>query len=153
MIALYVGLLVYAVVFPSICAFALVRGDTSARQVAIAYLIAAAVTLFVSILGNRHGPHWYVIAVDCIFLVALVAIARRSTRFWPLWAAASQLAGVLAHFPAIIDPAIPKEVYMSTQPFWAFPLLGSLLLGTLSAHRAKTNNQARSSSYDLRNRR
>ncbi len=138
MIVLYIGLVFYAVVFPSICAYALVRGGTSERRVAIAYLIAAAVTMLGSAFGTHwRGPNWNVIVVDAAFLVALVVIARHSTRFWPLWAAASQLAGVLAHIPVIVNPDLPKQLYVSTQPFWAFPLLGSLLLGTLWFDRAR----------------
>jgi hypothetical protein len=140
MVALYIGLVVYALVFPSICAFALVRGEATERQVAIAFLIAAAASMFVAAFGKiGHGPNWNVIVVDGLFLIALVIIARRSTRFWPLWAAASQFAGFLAHVPVIIDPTVPKEIYLSTQPFWAFPLLGSLLIGTVAAHRSRAS--------------
>jgi hypothetical protein len=138
MVALYIGLVIYALVFPSVCAFALIRGRNVERQVAVAYLIAAAASMLASAFGTHgRGPNWNVIVVDGLFLIALVVIARRSTRFWPLWAAASQLAGFLAHVPIIIDPTVPKEIYVSTQPFWAFPLLASLLIGTISAHRLK----------------
>ena len=143
MTALYVGLVIYVFVFPSICAYALVRGGASERQVAIAYLVAAAVGMLASAFGGTHwrGPNWNVIIVDGAFFIALVVIARHSERFWPLWAAASQLAGLLAHIPVILNPGLPKTLYVSTQPFWAFPLLGSLLLGTLWFDRARREQQ------------
>ncbi len=142
MTALYIGLVIYAFVFPSICAYALVRGGMSERRVAIAYLIAAAAGMLSSAFGTHwHGPNWNVIVTDVAFLVALIVIARHSERFWPLWAAASQLGGVLAHIPVILNPDLPKQLYVSTQPFWAFPLLGSLLLGTLWFDRARRERQ------------
>jgi hypothetical protein len=143
MIALYIGLVVYAFVFPSICAFALMRGQATERRVAIGFLITAAASMLGSAVGTHgQGPNWNVIIVDGLFLIALVVIARQSTRFWPLWAAASQLAGFLAHIPVIIDPTVPKEIYVSTQPFWAFPLLASLLIGTITAHRSRASAKA-----------
>jgi hypothetical protein len=36
-----------------------------------------------------------------------------------------------------MNPAFPKELYVSTQPYWALPLLVSLLIGVISAHRQR----------------
>ena len=135
---LYIGLVVYVIAFPTLCVFAWFRGGVTERRVATAYAIAAIVSIFADLFGNHwHGPNWNVIVVDILFLIVLVVIARQSTRFWPLWAAASQLAGCLAHFPAIMNPAFPKELYLSTQPYWALPLLVSLMIGAISAHRQR----------------
>jgi hypothetical protein len=117
---LYIGLVVYVIAFPTLCVFAWFRGGLTERRVATAFVIAAIASIFADLFGNHwHGPNWGVIIVDVIFLIVLVVIARQSSRFWPLWAAASQLGGCLAHFPAIMNPAFPKELYVSTQPYWA----------------------------------
>jgi hypothetical protein len=135
---LFIGLVVYVIAFPTLCVFAWFRGGATERRVATAFAIAAIASIFADLFGHHwHGPNWGVIVVDVIFLVVLVVIARQSTRFWPLWAAASQLGGCLAHFPAIMNPAFPKELYVSTQPYWALPLLVSLLIGVISAHRQR----------------
>ena len=135
---LYIGLVVYVIAFPTLCVFAWFRGGVTERRVATAYTIAALASIFADLFGNHwHGPNWGVIIVDVIFLIVLVVIARQSARFWPLWAAASQLGGCLAHFPAIMNPAFPKELYVSTQPYWALPLLVSLMIGAISAHRQR----------------
>ncbi|MGN6819164.1 MAG: hypothetical protein ACTHJR_10905 [Sphingomonas sp.] len=137
-IFLFIGLVVYVIVFPALCVFAWFRGGVTERRVATAYMIAAIASIFADLFGNHwRGPNWGVIIVDIVFLVVLIVIARQSTRFWPLWAAASQLAGCLAHFPAIMNPAFPKELYVSTQPYWAVPLLVSLMIGSISAHRQR----------------
>lgn len=136
--ALLIGFVAYVIAFPSLCVFAWFRGGVTEKRVATAYAVAAVATVFMAPFTTHwHGPNWGVIAVDTIFLVVLVVIARQSTRFWPLWAAASQLAGVLGHFPAIMNPAFPKQLYVSTQPFWALPLLVSLMIGVISAHRQR----------------
>ena len=135
---LFIGLVVYVIAFPTLCVFAWFRGGVTERRVATAFAIAAIASIFADLFGHHwHGPNWGVIIVDLIFLVVLIVIARQSTRFWPLWAAASQLGGCLAHFPAIMTPAFPKELYVSTQPYWALPLLVSLLIGAISAHRRR----------------
>ena len=135
---LYIGLVVYVIAFPALCVFAWFGGGVTERRVATAFAIAAIASISAGLFGNHwHGPNWGVIVIDVIFLIVLVVIARRSTRFWPLWAAASQLAGCLARFPAIMNPAFPKELYVSTQPYWALPLLVSLMIGAISAHRQR----------------
>jgi len=135
---LYVGLIVYVIAFPALCVFAWFRGGATERRVATAFAIAAIASISAGLFGNHwHGPNWGVIIVDVIFLIVLVVIARQSTRFWPLWAAASQLAGCLAHFPAIVNPTFPKQLYLGTQPYWALPLLGSLMIGAISTHRQR----------------
>ena len=135
---LYVGLVVYVIAFPTLCVFAWFRGGATERRVATAYMIAAVASIFADLFGHHwHGPNWGVIIVDLIFLIVLVVIAHQSTRFWPIWTAASQLGGCLAHLPAILNPEIPKHLYGATQPFWIWPLMTSLLIGVLSAHRLR----------------
>jgi hypothetical protein len=108
------------------------------RRVATALMIAVFATITAPLVGSKfQGPNWGVIVIDIIFLIVLVVIARQSTRFWPIWAAASQLGGCLAHLPAILNPEIPKHLYGATQPFWIWPLMASLLIGALSVHRQR----------------
>lgn len=139
MVILFVGLVLYLVTVAAVCAVAVVLGGPTERRVAIAFLIAAFLTQLVSLLGGTHwnGANHGVIVVDLAFAGWLIAVACRSERYWPLWAAASQVAGCFAHLPALLLPLFPKTLYLSTQPFWAFPLLGSLLVGTL-ANRVRT---------------
>jgi len=135
---LIAGLIVYVFAFPTLCAFAWFRGGVTERRVVVALVIGAIASIATALAGTHwHGPNWGVIWVDLTVLVVLVVIARQSTRFWPLWAAASQLGGCLAHFPAIMNPGLPKEVYVSTQPYWVVPVMVSLLIGAISAHRQR----------------
>jgi hypothetical protein len=135
---LFIGLILQVFALPTLCAFAWFRGGMTERRVATALVIAVIATTTTDFFGTHwQGPNWGVIIVDVILLIVLVVIARQSTRFWPLWAAASQLAGCLAHLPVIMNPEIPKHLYGATQPFWVWPLMASLLIGAISAHRVR----------------
>jgi len=135
---LLIGLLLQVFALPTLCAFAWFRGGVTERRVATAMFIAVIATTTTDVFGTHwQGPNWGVITVDVILMIVLVVIARQSTRFWPIWTAASQLGGCLAHLPAILNPEIPKHLYGATQPFWIWPLMTSLLIGVLSVHRLR----------------
>lgn len=135
---LFTGFVLQLLALPTLCTFAWFRGGVTERRIATALLIAVLATIAGPLVGSKfQGPNWGVIVVDIVFLIVLVVIARQSTRFWPIWTAASQLGGCLAHLPAILNPEIPKHLYGATQPFWIWPLMTSLLIGVLSAHRLR----------------
>jgi len=135
---LFTGFVLQLLALPTLCTFAWFRGGMTERRVATALLIAVLATIAGPLVGSKfQGPNWGVIVVDVVFLIVLIVIARQSTRFWPIWTAASQLGGCLAHLPAILNPEIPKHLYGATQPFWIWPLMASLLIGVLSAHRLR----------------
>ena len=135
---LFIGFFLQLLALPTLCAFAWFRGGMTERRVATALMIAVLATLAGPLMGSKfRGPNWEVIVVDLALLIALVVIARRSKSFWPIWAAASQLGGCLAHLPAILNPALPKHLYGATQPFWIWPLMTSLLIGAIAAHRQR----------------
>ena len=135
---LFIGLIVYVTALPTLCVFAWFRGGVTERRVATALVIAVIASMTVPLFSTHwHGPNWGTIGVDVVLLIVLVMVARQSTRFWPLWAAASQLGGCLAHLPAITNPGLPKQLYAGTQPYWVLPLMVSLLVGVISAHRQR----------------
>lgn len=140
MVALFIGLVAYLVGGVTVCAIAFVLGGNDERTVAKGLLLAAFATQLASVFGGTHwdGANWGVIAVDAAFFVWLAAVACRSVKFWPMWAAASQLAGTVAHVPAILIPGFDKRLYLFSQPIWVVPLLAAILIGSLSASRATT---------------
>lgn len=142
MVELFAGMVLYLVVGVGICATAIVLGGSDERRVAKGLLIAAAATEAGSVFGGTHwqGANWGVLAVDLVFLAWLLRVVCDSSRFWPMWAAAGQLAGVVAHLPAILISDFSKRMYVLSQPVWVFPILGALLIGTLHAtsHQSST---------------
>ena len=135
---LFIGFVLQLLALPTLCAFAWFRGGAAERRVATALMIAVLATIAAPLVGSKfQGPNWGVIVIDIGLMIVLVVIARQSKRFWPIWAAASQLGGCLAHLPVIMNPELPKHLYGATQPFWIWPLMTSLLIGVISAHRQR----------------
>jgi hypothetical protein len=130
--AFYAALLFYLFVVLAICASALIWGGRDERAAATGYIVAAAATWIVAMTQRVHyrEPQYAVMAVDIVFLVFLLLIVRRSRRFWPLWVAAAHLVGIFTHIVRILQPSTLAEAYASVQPFWAFPMLFALAVGT-----------------------
>jgi hypothetical protein len=140
---LLLALVLYLILLVGTVAYALLKGGVDERSGAITILVAALMTQVVAVIGpgGTMAPGWYgpeigVMAVDVAVLVAFVAIAYRSTKFWPIWAAASQLVAVLTHWTVILDPSIVPMVYTTAQPFWAIPVIVALALGTRGHQRS-----------------
>ncbi|RYD49596.1 MAG: hypothetical protein EOP60_13515 [Sphingomonadales bacterium] len=130
--AFYAALLFYLFVVLAICASALIWGGRDERAVATGYIVAAAATWIAASIQKVHyrEPQYAVMAVDIVFLFYLLLIVRRSRRFWPLWVAAAHLVGIFTHIVRILQPSTLAEAYASAQPFWAFPMLFALAVGT-----------------------
>ncbi|RYE02754.1 MAG: hypothetical protein EOP61_07385 [Sphingomonadales bacterium] len=123
-----------------ICAFALIRGGRDERAVAAGYLVAAAASWIAADIQNvrYHEPQYLVMVVDLCFLAFLLLIVQRSRRFWPLWVAAAHLVGTFTHVVRILQSSMLAEAYASVQPFWAFPMLFALAVGTFHNRNAAT---------------
>lgn len=126
----------------TICAFAWIRGGRDERAVALGFLLAAAASWIAADLQNAlyRQPQYLVMVVDLFFLAFLLLIVERSRRFWPLWAAAAHLVGTFTHIARIFQPSMLAEAYASVQPFWAFPVLVALAVGTFNQNAMTARN-------------
>ena len=118
------------------CGYALWRGRKYERIAALVFVTAT----ILSFLG--HSPHGRYVAieasdliVDTSVLVAVVAIALASDRFWPLWVAGLQLVDSLSHVMKAIDSDLVPKVYGAAERFWSYPILIILLVGAWRQHR------------------
>jgi len=137
MVTLLAALVFYAVLLITTCVYAIWKGGHDERAAGVALLAAAAATQIGSIAVPRwEGPEYGLILVDILFFLILLAIAHRSASFWPLWAASAQLVGTLTHLIVLMEGTIIAQVYATAQPFWAFPLLIALGIGTWGRHHA-----------------
>lgn len=125
------------------CGYALWRGRKYERLAALVFVTAT----ILSILGSSPLPVRYVgiaagdLVVDTAVLLALLAIALLSDRFWPLWAAGLQLVDSMSHVMKAIDADLIPQVYGAAERFWSFPILLVLLIGAWRQHR-RTTEQA-----------
>lgn len=82
-------------------------------------------------------------AVDLAVFAAFLAIALRSSRFWPLWVAGLQLSATSIHLFILADPVVVGKAFGAALAFWSYPIL--LLIG-IGAWRTASVERWRSGS-------
>ena len=127
--ALFVGTLAYAVLF----------GDWPERWGAAIFAVAWLLTQ-ISIAGfaprlTEVNP--YVALVDLMLFVALVVLALRCDRYWPVWAASFQIPSLIVTTLTIIGANSDMRVYMNGTAVWAWLQLIALTLATWRYRRTK----------------
>ena len=131
MVFLFAAFILYFIGLIGACVYALAKGGGTERAAVGIIATAALLSQVASLMGNRwHGFEAYIMAVDAVMFVAFVALAKRSRKFWPIWAAAAQLIGTMTHLVVLFEPSVALEVYASTQPFWALPVIVAMIVGT-----------------------
>lgn len=119
------------------CGYALWRGRKYERLAAV-ICIAATVT---SVLSHAPVNQRYTsvetgdLVIDTAVLLAFVAIALRSDRFWPLWVAGLQLTIGMSHLFKAIDVGLIPIAYAAAERFWSYPTLIIIAAGAWRQHR------------------
>jgi hypothetical protein len=129
-------ILFYALLL-SVVVYAFARGGRSERAGAVIALAAALLShAALSPMGSRFAEvELSVLAVDVAVLLAFVTLALKSERYWPIWIAALQLIGVLAHIAKLADPSMMRTGYAFIMAFWSYPMLALIAIGTWRHHR------------------
>jgi hypothetical protein len=119
------------------CGYALWRGRSDERIVAVACLLATLATRFaISPLSVRYsGIELGLLIIDLLLLATFVAIALRSERYWPLWVAGLQLTNSMAHLMKAIELDLMPVAYRAAAVFWSYPILFVLAIGTWRGQR------------------
>ncbi|WP_374469367.1 hypothetical protein [Phenylobacterium sp.] len=73
--------------------------------------------------------------MDVSLLVVVVVVAMRSSRYWPIFAAAFQLLAVITHAAHLLDPGVGDWAYVTAGVIWTYLLLLALALGTWNRWR------------------
>lgn len=129
-------LIFWAILFLT-CGYALWRGRKY-EQLSALIFIAASVA---SVIARSSVDERYLtvartdLVIDSLVLMALVAIALRSDRFWPLWVAGLQLTISMSHALKAIQPDLLPLAYAAAERFWSYPTLFILFVGAWRQHR------------------
>jgi hypothetical protein len=121
------------------CGYALWRGRKY-EQLAAVICIAASVT---SVLARAPLHQRYAglevgdLLIDTAVLLAFIAIALRSDRFWPLWVAGLQLTISMSHLFKAIDADLVPIAYAAAERFWSYPTLLIIAIGAWRQHRRR----------------
>lgn len=130
-------MLLFAACLLACCIYAAARGGPPERIGALVLLVGSVLsTALMSPAASRFsGVEMGVLAVDVAVLFAYLALALLTDRYWPLWTAALQLIGVLAHIARLADPDMLRNGYAFLLAFWSYPMLLTIVLGTWSRHK------------------
>lgn len=119
------------------CGFASLFGGSAGRRIALIYISACTATSFVTQrAGDWVHPHMPAMGVDLALLAALLWVALRSDRWFPIWFAGLHLVAVSTHFASILAPHFSPRVYFAVQAFWSIPMLFLLAIGVALDRRA-----------------
>ncbi len=122
------------------CSYALVRGGAPERVAAglmVAAFVAGIPTHLVLRAAGYRSADLATAAIDVALLGAIVVLAWRSTRYWPLWMAAWQLAAVVAHAAKLLDPSMQATGYAIQAQIWAYPMVAAAAIGTWRHRRRR----------------
>jgi len=125
------------------CGYALWRGRKYERIAALVFIAAT----FLSILAHPLHRSYAAIqisdlVVDSGVLIAVIAIALVSDRFWPLWIAGLQLVDSMSHLMKAVDADLLPSVYGAAERFWSYPILLILFIGAWrQQHRPKSASE------------
>jgi hypothetical protein len=81
---------------------------------------------------QRRGVQTGVMITDILLLALLLAIALKSDRWWPMWAAAFQAMNVVVHLAVLADAKIWGWAYFTGGAVFSYLVMLSLLVGALS---------------------
>ncbi len=121
----------------SVSAFALWRGGWPERTIAVLNVLASLASGVLQNRGDWISPQWADLIVDVTFLLVLLWLALRSDRYWPMWAAAFQLLGVVTYVARMADYRVGALAPFTAGVIWSYLVLGSLAVGTWQCWRRR----------------
>ncbi|HEY3947622.1 hypothetical protein [Phenylobacterium sp.] len=117
-----------------ICGGALWKGSREEQTAAGGVLLSVLVTVMLRD-PKWAGTQWGAFGSDLGLLILLVAIALRTPKFWPLFAAAFQLLCVVTHIARVVDPGVRAWAYATAQVIWTQWVLFAIGVGTFNNWR------------------
>lgn len=116
--------------------YASVIGGRTGRAGALIFSTATLFSAFAAMLNPTWASTSYALfMVDSGCLLALIALALNSNRFWPIWAMGFQTVAVATHIATIWIPDIVPKAYQALLSFWSIPILWVMVAGTRKDHK------------------
>ncbi|MEO5866656.1 MAG: hypothetical protein ABIS14_03220 [Sphingomonas sp.] len=129
--------IVFNVLLAVTCGYGIWRGGAPERIVAVSLALAATLSAFAltsyttSYVGIENG----LFAIDLGLLVALVGVALKADRLWPLVLAAMQFDTTVVHLIKLVDTDLVRITYALMITVWAYPMQVILAIGTMRHRR------------------
>ena len=104
-------------------------GGRDEQLAASGFLAATLATRMIT--AEYQHVEYGVLAVDFGLLLGLLALALTSDRFWPMYATAFQLVGLLVHIGSLTSAGGGMAwAYAVGLIFWSYAVIAALLAGT-----------------------
>lgn len=109
------------------------------ERIGAAAVLAAWVASLVLAQWSHHWfeAQWGILAVDAVLFGVLLWLALRADRFWPLWACAFQLLGVVTHLAILADRSLTGRAYFVAAVIWSYLVLIALGVGAWNCRRRR----------------
>lgn len=138
------NILFYFALLALVSGYALFRGG---REEKIAAAVCIAASLGSRAIFRASGVSYdnlqpAIAAIDFGVLAAFIAIALKTTRFWPLWVAGLQLTATTGHMLKLLDPALVPFAYGAALASWSYPILLIIAVGTWRVSRGRLRYQS-----------
>ena len=121
----------------AVVAFAFLKGDEPERVGGGAYAIGALATLMLQSDAQLYGAQWPLALVETVMLAVYVALAWKSRRSWPVWAAGLQSLVVMSHLLTVADLRPPIAAFYAVINLASYGILLVLALGVVQAWRER----------------
>lgn len=131
-----VRMIIFNSLLLTVCAYAMWRGRSEERMVALACILATVATVVVKgpIQLSYSSVEIGVLLVDLMALAMFTFVALKSDRFWPLWVSGLQLTTSIGHLLKAINPDLVPIAYAAAGRIWSYPILIILAVGTWRVH-------------------
>lgn len=132
--AVIIGFFLYLL---AICGYAIWRGGAPERLAAVVCLLATAATVAGTLPRETHfaALELEVLVIDLVLLAALLGIALKANRFWPIFATGCHSVAVAVHLAKAANPALVGPVYAFASSGTSLLVLLILWAGTLRHRR------------------
>lgn len=125
------------VLFIGGCIFALWKGDMLERAVGATLFIAWLASLVAWHNGGKSHHSLAVLAIDVVAFGVIAGAAWKSTRAWPIWAAALQAMQTVTEVVYTFNLGIGPQAYDLTQWTASIGVITALIVGTWIAWRER----------------
>lgn len=124
------------------------RGGAPERAVASCFVLGFIATLasYTALPVRFTSVETAVALIDAAMLAALLAIAMKADRMWPMLVAGLQLDIVMVHALKAVDAGVMRSIYAIMMTVWAYPQLILLVVGVIR-HRSRLRQSGHDRSW------
>lgn len=115
--------------------YVILAGGSRERIAVLSYVLIFVLKLWLPVTGLHL--FWVNMALDVVFLGALVMLCWKAPHPWPVWAFGFQLLSVMVHVSVLQSPYMSRGTYFTAVTLVAYGVLLALAAGAYGAWRQR----------------